>query len=92
MAQRSILEEIMTRKRMLEKRAEQGKYAISGEEGRSTATDQNTVLRVRACRGDEQSEHVDEQIGERTKNRGATRRWRMEKESELSAGDYFGGQ
>lgn len=64
MAQRSILEEIMRRRRTLEKRVEQGKYATRGEEGRSTATDQNTVLRVRAKRGEEWSEHVDEQVGE----------------------------
>lgn len=57
----------MRRKRTLEKRAEQEIYATSGEEGRSTATDQNTVLNVRECRGEERSEHVDEQIGERTK-------------------------
>lgn len=38
--------------------------ALRGEKRRSTATDQNTALRVRARRGEQWSEHVDEQVGE----------------------------
>lgn len=64
MAQRSILEEIMRRRSMLEKKRGDGEMRCEGEKRGSSATDQNTALRVRAMRAEERSKQVDKQVRE----------------------------